>query len=67
MADAKSIATNMALARALLGEMPPRCTKVVLTLEVGNLPTVAVTQHIDGEAVERVMQLKLQTIDPANQ
>lgn len=60
MADGKSMATNQALVQALLGHMPERCTKVVLTLEVGNLPTVVVTQHIDGEAVERLLQLSLQ-------
>ncbi len=56
---AAGYATNQALVHALLGHVPERCTSVVLTIKVGQLPTAVVTQHIDDEAVERVMQLDL--------
>lgn len=65
MGDAKSVATNQALVQALLGHMPERCLSVVVTIKVGQLPTALVTQHIGGEAVDRVLQLKLQAIDAA--
>ena len=54
---------KQAIIRAILGHVPENCTRVVLTIEVDQLPSVTVTQWVSKDAIARLRDLNL-TVSP---